>query len=120
MNQEMKKYLSELERLANEASEGPWWFRNGSVTNNEFPFYPTILKYLSDKDGAFVVAAREAIPRLVKMVRDLDKETYFLADKAGDYGRCPKETSCINDVCTPEHRTYCWQMAAKTWRETDD
>lgn len=65
--------LAEWERLANEATEGPWYEKNGSIVNDYFPILrPIISKFMSHKDAKFIAMSRDAVPELIKTVRDLE------------------------------------------------
>lgn len=67
--------LNELEALANEATPGPWRVTADPVVsiNVEAPSTFIAIDYW-ERDANFVVAARDALPRLIAEVRQLREE----------------------------------------------
>jgi len=84
-----KDELDELEALTNAATPGPWestgvsiWGRN-NVWVGELNFalsrQESLVTPRVSNDANFIVAAREAIPRLIARVRELEMEAEMLA-----------------------------------------
>jgi len=69
-------YLDELERLCDRASTGPWFMRDGDVWccpsgEDQQEYIVGLVRVLDFDDGAFVAAARNALPKLIAKVREL-------------------------------------------------
>jgi hypothetical protein len=69
-------YLDELERLCAAATPGPWFMRDGDVwccpsSEDQREYIVGLVRVLDFDDGAFVAAARHALPKLVAKVREL-------------------------------------------------
>lgn len=73
--------LSEWERLCGEATEGPWVQDGGSVLVsgkpkkgnwNYYNFQAAQDEFMMEGDAAFISASREALPRLIERVRELE------------------------------------------------
>lgn len=65
--------LSELEELSNKATPGPW-VAEGDKVVAPCPYYDDITTYLFPNDTLFIAAARNAIPKLIARVRELEVE----------------------------------------------
>lgn len=137
-----EKQLQEWERLANEATEGPWYVAEGSIINDDFPIHkPALAHYTCQDDAAFIAAAREVVPQLIAEVREMEADLqyadHFRTDcikaceqvaqlekeadwLAGYHGvRCVQtiipSTSCSDDkVCS-----QCWREAARKAVESE-
>lgn len=125
MNSEAEKYLTELEQLANEATQEPWVVYYGEEYGRTICHRIATVAIKdhgkcysgNPKDCKFIVAAREAVPRLINMVREL--ETYIAQlEKEADYLAgsrykldCPEKPS--RKISCKMNKTICQQC----WRE---
>jgi len=78
-------YLDELERLCAAATPGPWFMQDGDVWccpsgEEQQEYIVGLVRVLDFVDGAFVAAARDALPKLIAKVRELQAEL-DIADK---------------------------------------
>jgi hypothetical protein len=73
--------LDALQKLCDAATQGPWKHVGEGVV--AAPNYATIA---SVADGAFIAAARDALPKLIELVR----KTQPIADIVDQAPRCPK------------------------------
>lgn len=76
-----EKKLQEWERLANEATPGPWKYGDdaGDCYCKRYEIYDGEMclicpEIVSKKDAEFIVMARNVIPQLITIIRDLEKE----------------------------------------------
>lgn len=124
--------LQELERLASEATPGPW---KSDVRVGSAAIYPAKYdvhcfgddthiicmlngKYYNDQwcmadqqiaDAAFIAAAREAVPALIARVRQLEKEADWLTEfVCSEYGCPTPKENCKSFDCVK-----CWREAAR-------
>lgn len=67
-----KQELDELEALANAATHAPWVASGHRVRASGDPD-PIISLWNGACDAAFVAAAREAVPKLIARVRELEE-----------------------------------------------
>lgn len=86
--------LQELERLANEATPGPWHKCNHDIctvdcggdyrTCDEKECEGKLVILESPKNMKFFIAAREAVPTLIAEVRTMKKMLRWFADHCSD------------------------------------
>lgn len=123
-----EEQLSELERITNEATEGPWCLVESEVFGGVIlSLRPEATKddestglgvCVSEKDVAdykFIVAARSAVPALIAEVRRLKRQVEWIAAQA------PYHESCIYEFRKDEKPDNCDQKCEKCWlREAQD
>lgn len=89
--------LDELERLAKAATTRPWMHKERVIIPHFFPYEPKIGSTLSKTDAAYIVDACNALPDLIKRVRELEGR---LAEIAKDNGRLQQIIRILeNKVC---------------------
>lgn len=112
--------LSEWERLANEATKGPWTHPGRTfVVSKSQKDEPVVADCnfheagQGPRNAAFIAAAREAVPQLIAEVCRLEKEASCLATMLA----CERKLN--SDNCTSCHTTgpedcyYCWREEAQ-------
>ena len=118
--------LQEWERLANEATDGPWClvksesFPDGNVlslrpksTKDDKATALGACRIAFKNDYEFMAAAREAVPELIAEVRKLNKEVDWLAEKLSRMiDDCPKEKAKSYCYEAP-FCVACWRGAAR-------
>lgn len=78
--------LQGLERLASEATPGPWYQCKDKVCDRG-PWYECrdtdcyVFPINIARNAQFIAAAREAVPELIARVRQLEKEADWLAEQ---------------------------------------
>lgn len=87
-----KNELDDLEAKANAATPGPWSEIEDVVTAVAWRDEPYgTLQYLYE-DNAFIVACRQAVPRLIARVRELEARCASHPSLPGSLG--PSDDSC--------------------------
>jgi hypothetical protein len=103
--------LDELERLAAEATPGPWVIRHGDgwynkhsyeiEASNESHVAETLYAYNGEADAAYITAACNAVPELIaenralqERVRELERQRVYLAKLLGDLCTAQKDGQC--------------------------
>lgn len=127
-----EEQINELERLANEATPGPWKYRTISKTITTIladaePLCATKYNHNKDHDAAYIVGACNAVPELIaenralrERVRELERQTSFFLkalkeEYACPYSRCKYDFGAELDEwgCSNEDHQSCWIQAAK-------
>lgn len=121
--------LNELERLAAQATPGPWelgnWVNCVLHTNPAeyrrtffIPGQPALS--CSPQDAAYIVAACNAAPELIARVRELERQRGFFISALKENNLCPAKGRCWPDGseleewdCSAANNRECWIQAAK-------
>lgn len=86
----MGYYLRELERMAKEATPGPWkvtvsdkYGFTVAILPPDFPQTPLVGRIRNEQDAAYIIAACNAVPGLIaenralrERVQELERQTY--------------------------------------------
>lgn len=121
--------LEKLERLAAQATPGPWEVGNwvNCVLHTKpaeyrrtffIPGQPALS--CSPQDAAYITAACNAVPELIARVRELERQNAFFLKALKENNLCPYSI-CKYDVgseldeweCSAENNEKCWVQAAK-------
>jgi hypothetical protein len=80
--------LEELERLAAQATPGPWkvvvsdkYTFTVAILPPDFPQTPLVVRIRDEQDAAYIVAACNAVPELIARVRELERQRETLAPR---------------------------------------
>lgn len=97
--------LQAWERLANEATDGPWAIGKygGGVVRVGHELRDVATRCNRDEDAAFIAGAREAVPALIARVRDLEKDINWLTKQFNG----PKLIMSYGHVCPDTEKDLC-------------
>lgn len=103
--------LDELERLAAQATPGPWFVTCNctgktfyTIKNDRVYIGETLGVYNGEANAAYIVAACNAVPELIARVRELERQKRVLVEKmAIDIlcSECP-----VSEACPYENATF--------------
>lgn len=109
--------LDELERLHAEATPGPWVTDSDSLDNFPRTIFAgdNIRVSLATKNNAaYIVAACNSLPALIKRVRELERQRGWLAERLNFI--CHSDTDCVLG-CPDVMNGNCSNVTRSQWIE---
>lgn len=115
--------LDELERLAAQATLLPWHTIHGEILD-AYHLKRAFMSYgeASKQNAAYIVAACNAVPKLIAKVRELERQREALAGKVCDYAN--RSDDIGNCICCDfsgycgDNTTFCSDAIIR-WAEKD-
>ena len=98
MNNEQRIFISKIKQLEHQATPGPWSQYGDNIEDaKKIPVVTLAREHFEDRNAEFITALRNAMPRLLQLIEQQDREIMRLkgtsAGKAASSG--PSSTSLV-------------------------
>ena len=84
MNRQQRDFISKIKRLEYQATPAPWsQFGNSIEDARKIPLVTLTREHFDDRNAEFITALRNAMPKLLRLIEQQDREIMQLKDADG-------------------------------------
>lgn len=75
MNKQQRHFVSKIKRLEHDATPAPWTQYGDSIEDAEkIPLITLTKEHFEDRNAEFIIALRNAVPGLLRLIEQQDRE----------------------------------------------
>lgn len=84
MNRQQRDFISKIKRLEHQATPAPWsQFGNSIEDAKKIPLVTLTKEHFDDRNAEFITALRNAMPKLLQLIEQQDREIMRLKGSDG-------------------------------------
>ena len=84
MNRQQRDFISKIKRLEDQATPAPWsQFGNSIEDAKKIPLVTLTKEHFDDRNAEFITALRNAMPKLLQLIEQQDREIMRLRGTDG-------------------------------------